>query len=140
LYAGILFQVGKLQFELIEQRATLRGLPELFVPQLLDRELELIDQQRPRLGYVLIIFIATVVALLVPTPKERPPVKERTARRNLPARSPSATIGPNGLLTRKNRMGNLRAQNGGPHLQGKLILADRSSTCTAGKGHWNEGR
>jgi hypothetical protein len=37
LYAGILFQVGKLQFELIEQRATLRGLPELFVPQLLDR-------------------------------------------------------------------------------------------------------
>jgi hypothetical protein len=25
----ILFQVGKLQFKLIEQRATLRGLPEL---------------------------------------------------------------------------------------------------------------
>jgi hypothetical protein len=47
----ILFQVGKLQFELIEQRATLRGLPELFVPQLLDRELELLDQQRPRLGF-----------------------------------------------------------------------------------------
>ena len=31
----ILFQVGKLQFELIEQRAALRGWPKLFVPQLL---------------------------------------------------------------------------------------------------------
>ena len=47
----ILFQVGKLQLKLIEQRATLRGLSELFVPQLLDRELELLDQQRPRLGF-----------------------------------------------------------------------------------------
>jgi hypothetical protein len=47
----ILFQVGKLQFKLIEQRATLRGLPELFVPQLLDRELELLDQQGARLGF-----------------------------------------------------------------------------------------
>jgi hypothetical protein len=28
----ILFQVGKLQLKLIEQRATLRGLSELFVP------------------------------------------------------------------------------------------------------------
>ena len=47
----ILFQVGKLQLKLIEQRATLRGLSELFVPQLLDRELELLDQQCPRLGF-----------------------------------------------------------------------------------------
>ena len=47
---NIFFQVGKLQFKLIEQRATLRGLSELVVPQLLDRVLELLDQQRPRLG------------------------------------------------------------------------------------------
>ena len=47
----ILFQVGKLQLKLIEQRATLRGLSELLVPQLLDRELELLDQQCPRLGF-----------------------------------------------------------------------------------------
>jgi hypothetical protein len=39
-----LFQVGKLQFKLIEQRASLRRLSELFMPQLLDRELELLDQ------------------------------------------------------------------------------------------------
>ena len=32
---GILFQIGELQFELIEQRATFRGLAELRVPQLL---------------------------------------------------------------------------------------------------------
>ena len=35
----ILFQVGELKLKLIEQRATLRGLPELLVPQLLDRDL-----------------------------------------------------------------------------------------------------
>jgi len=46
----ILFQVGKLQFQLTKQRAALRGLPELLVPQLLDREFELFDQQCPRLG------------------------------------------------------------------------------------------
>ena len=40
-----------MQFELIEQPASLRGLPESFVPQLLDRELELLDQQCPRLGF-----------------------------------------------------------------------------------------
>ena len=33
----ILFQIGQLKLELIEQRATLRGLAELLVPQLLDR-------------------------------------------------------------------------------------------------------
>ena len=46
----ILFQVGKLQFQLTKQRAALRGLPELLVPQLLDRELEFLNQQRPGLG------------------------------------------------------------------------------------------
>ena len=44
----ILFQVGKLQLKLIEQRATLRGLSELLVPQLRDRELELLDQSMSR--------------------------------------------------------------------------------------------
>ena len=44
--AGVLFQLGKLQLELLEQRAALRGLPEPLVPQLGDRELELLDQQR----------------------------------------------------------------------------------------------
>ena len=43
----ILFQVGKLQFK---RAATLRGLPELFVLQLLDRELELLDQRSQALG------------------------------------------------------------------------------------------
>ncbi|OAF19248.1 hypothetical protein AXW67_38005 [Bradyrhizobium neotropicale] len=43
-------QIGELQLELIQQRSALRGLPELLVPQLLDRELELLDQQCPRLG------------------------------------------------------------------------------------------
>ena len=42
----ILFQLGELQLELIEQRAALRGLPEPLVPQLGDRELQLLDQQR----------------------------------------------------------------------------------------------
>ncbi len=49
--AAFASRVGKLQFELIEQRAALRGLSKLFVPQLLDRELELLDQQCPRLGF-----------------------------------------------------------------------------------------
>src|SRR3984893_4357198 len=43
---NIFFQVGELQLKLIEQRATLRRLSELLVPQLLYRELELVDQQR----------------------------------------------------------------------------------------------
>ena len=43
---GILFQVGELQLELLEQRAAFRGLAEPLVPQLGDRELELLDQQR----------------------------------------------------------------------------------------------
>ena len=33
-----------------KQRSALRGFSELLVPQLLDRELELLDQQYPRLG------------------------------------------------------------------------------------------
>jgi hypothetical protein len=47
---GILLEIGKLQLELVQQCAALRGLSELLVPQLLDRELELLDQQYPRLG------------------------------------------------------------------------------------------
>ena len=43
---SILFQVGELKLQLIEQRATFRGWPKLFVPQLVDRILELLDQQR----------------------------------------------------------------------------------------------
>ena len=43
---GVLFQVGELKLELLEQRAALRGLAEPLVPQLGDRELELLDQQR----------------------------------------------------------------------------------------------
>jgi hypothetical protein len=35
-----------LQFKLIEQRASLRRLSELFMPQLLDRELELLSNVR----------------------------------------------------------------------------------------------
>jgi len=44
LTASTAIGVGKLQLKLIEQRATLRGLSELFVPQLLDRELKLLDR------------------------------------------------------------------------------------------------
>ena len=43
---GIRLQIGQLQLELIEQRTTLRGLAEPLVPELPDRELELLDQQR----------------------------------------------------------------------------------------------
>jgi hypothetical protein len=35
-----------LKLELIEQRTSLRGLAEPLVPELPDRELELVDQQR----------------------------------------------------------------------------------------------
>jgi hypothetical protein len=45
-----LFQIGELQLELVQQCATLRGLSELLVPQLSDREFELLDQQCLRLG------------------------------------------------------------------------------------------
>jgi hypothetical protein len=41
------FQIGELQFELIKQRAALRGLAELLAPQLPDGELELLEQERP---------------------------------------------------------------------------------------------
>ena len=46
---GVLLQIGKLQLELVQQCSALRGLSELLVPQLPDRELELLDQQCPRL-------------------------------------------------------------------------------------------
>ena len=46
---GVLLEIGELQLELIQQRSALRGLSELLVPQLLDRQLELLDQQYPRL-------------------------------------------------------------------------------------------
>ena len=42
----IRLQISELQFELIKRRATLRGLAEPLVPQLPDRELELLNQQR----------------------------------------------------------------------------------------------
>jgi hypothetical protein len=42
----ILLQIGQLKLELVEQRATFRGLPEPLVPHLPDRVLELLDQQR----------------------------------------------------------------------------------------------
>jgi hypothetical protein len=47
---GVLLEIGELQLELVQQCAALRGLSELLVPQLLDREFELLDQQGPRLG------------------------------------------------------------------------------------------
>ena len=50
---SIRLQIGELKLELIEQRTTLRGLAEPIVPQLPDRELELLDQQRPVLGLAL---------------------------------------------------------------------------------------
>lgn len=47
---GVLFQILELQLELVQQCAALRGLSELLVPQLPDREFELLDQQCLRLG------------------------------------------------------------------------------------------
>ena len=47
---GVFLQLGKRQFELLEDRAALRGLPELLAPQFGDRVLELLDQQRAVLG------------------------------------------------------------------------------------------
>jgi hypothetical protein len=47
---GVLLQIGKLQLELVQQCAALRGLSELLVPQLPDREFELLDQQHLRPG------------------------------------------------------------------------------------------
>ena len=44
----VLFEVGELQLELLEERAALRGLAEPLVAQLGDRELQLLDQQRRR--------------------------------------------------------------------------------------------
>jgi len=43
---GILLEIGQLQLELFERRATLRGLTELRMPQPGDGELQLLDQQR----------------------------------------------------------------------------------------------
>jgi hypothetical protein len=44
---GILFHVGKCEFELLKHRAPFRGLAKPLVAQLGDRELHLLDQQRP---------------------------------------------------------------------------------------------
>ena len=49
----IRLQIGQLQLELIEQRTAFRGLAEPIVSELPDRELELLDQQRPVLCLVL---------------------------------------------------------------------------------------
>ena len=46
----VLLKIGELQLELVQQCAALGGLSELLVPQLLDREFELLDQQVLRLG------------------------------------------------------------------------------------------
>jgi len=40
----IRFQISKLKLKLIEQRSPFRGLTKPIVPQLPDRELELLDQ------------------------------------------------------------------------------------------------
>ncbi len=50
---GIRLQIGELKLKLIEQRTTFRGLAEPIVSKLPDRELELLDQQRPVLGLAL---------------------------------------------------------------------------------------
>jgi hypothetical protein len=47
---GVLFHVGERKLELLQQRAALRGWPELLVPQLGDGELHLLDQQRTVAG------------------------------------------------------------------------------------------
>jgi len=49
----IRFQVGKLKLKLLQDRAALRGLPELRVAQFCNRELQLLDQQRVGLRFVL---------------------------------------------------------------------------------------
>ena len=49
----IRLQIGQLQLELVEQRTTFRGLAEPIVSELPDRELELLDQQRPVLRLAL---------------------------------------------------------------------------------------
>lgn len=47
---GVLLEIGELQLKLVQQCAALGGLSELLVPQLLDREFELLDEQGPRVG------------------------------------------------------------------------------------------
>ena len=49
----IRLQIGQLQLELVEQHTTFRGLAEPIVSELPDRELELLDQQRPALRLAL---------------------------------------------------------------------------------------
>ena len=48
---GILFHVGKRKLELFQRCAPFRGLAEPLVAQLGDRELHLLDQQRPGAGF-----------------------------------------------------------------------------------------
>jgi hypothetical protein len=50
---GILLQISQLKLELIQQRATFRGLTEPLMPQLADRVFELLDQQRTVLRFAL---------------------------------------------------------------------------------------
>lgn len=49
----ILLQVGKLKLKLLQDVAAFRGLSELLVAQLGDRELQLLDVQRVGLRFVL---------------------------------------------------------------------------------------
>lgn len=47
--AAFLPKIGELQLELVQQCSAIGGLSELLVPQLLDREFELLDRRCPRL-------------------------------------------------------------------------------------------
>jgi len=47
------FEIGELKLKLLQDRAAFRGLPELRMAQLGDRELQLLDQQRVGLCFVL---------------------------------------------------------------------------------------
>jgi hypothetical protein len=67
-FRSILLQLGKLQFELFENRAPLGGLAELLVAQLGNRVFELLDQQR------------TVLRLALPRTRSRFGGKQPGAR------------------------------------------------------------
>ena len=47
------FEIGELKLKLLQDRAAFRGLPELHVAQLRDRELQLLNLQRVGLRFVL---------------------------------------------------------------------------------------
>ncbi|MFD2185150.1 hypothetical protein, partial [Rhodoplanes azumiensis] len=50
-FGRVLFEVGELQLELLDDGTALRRLTESLVPQLGDQELHLLDQQRPRMHF-----------------------------------------------------------------------------------------